>query len=506
MDFNNIDFNSNQVFGGESNFTQEQVTELMKAMSAGDQTGRELNGQITSGSSLKVESLEPALKVLTSTDQHIKFWKMIPKQKAYNTVEEFNQLVDYGMDIGIFNNEGETPQFTDSQYRRESVKIKYMGVAGEVTHPFMLVKLQPGVGEALAQEVQNKMIFLTRAVNKDLPTADSHLISNQFDGIFRQHFVGITGHTGAMTVNALDSYWGATNVIDARGAFLTDAMVEDATHAVVNDGFGVASQIIAPPVVFNDYVKQFHESKRVMVNNPVAATQSGVMGQAVNTIVTQFGNIDVTSDIFYDYKKSRTYNEGATSAKAPNAITPDGSTPVAAVNDSASTKFGTAYAGSYFYAVAAKNRFGESAMTILSTSATAISATQSADLLFTNSDGSYAAESFVIYRTEAGVSNYQTAKFYPIFEINKAELTAGYDGGVAGYVRDRNRSIPNTYTATIFDNTPDVYAFKQLAPMMRMDLAVTSPSRRFMVLLYGTPVLYAPKKKAVIKNIGKRGL
>jgi hypothetical protein len=117
--FDNVDFNSNDVLGGD--FSQEHVSELLKAMSAGDQTGRDLNGQITAGSSLKVESLEPALKVLTNTDQHIKFWKMIPKQKAYNTVEEYNQLVDYGMDIGIFNNEGETPQFTDSQYRRESV-------------------------------------------------------------------------------------------------------------------------------------------------------------------------------------------------------------------------------------------------------------------------------------------------------------------------------------------------------------------------------------------------
>lgn len=502
--FDNVDFNSNDVLGGD--FSQEHVSELLKAMSAGDQTGRDLNGQITAGSSLKVESLEPALKVLTNTDQHIKFWKMIPKQKAYNTVEEYNQLVDYGMDIGIFNNEGETPQFTDSQYRRESVKIKYMGVAGEVTHPFMLVRLQPGVGEALSQEVQNKMMFLTRSVNKSLAIADSHLVSNEFDGIFRQHFVGITGQTGSVTVNDLDKYWDATNVIDARGAYLTDKMVEDASHSVVNDGFGTVSQIIAPPVVFNDYVKQFHESKRVMVNNPVSATQNGVMGQAVNTIITQFGNIDVTNDIFYDYKKARVYNDGATSTKAPAAITPDGSTPVAAVSDSAATKFGSTYAGSYFYAVASKNRFGESAMTILDTSAVSVTATQSVDLLFTITEGSYASESFVIYRTEATASNYQTAKFYPILEISKAELTAGWDGAAAGLVRDRNRNIPNTYTATVFDNTPDVYAFKQLAPMMRMDLAVTSPSRRFMVLLYGSPVLYAPRKKAVIKNIGKRGL
>ena len=473
----------------------EEVADLMKAMSAGDQTGRDLNNTDTSGSSLKTESLDPSLKVLTNSAQDIVLYKMIPKEKAYNTVEEYNQLKDYGLDgTGIFNTEGETPQFTDSIYTRRSVLIKYTGIAGEVTHPYSLVRLGSGVGNALAKEVQNKMQFLVRSINTALPTGNSDMVSEEFDGLFKQHYDGIVGATGT-----LDDYANSSAVIDARGKALTDANVEDSVNAVVNDGFGVANTIIGNPSIFNDYVKRFHESKRVNVNNPTDATTGATMGQKVNVIATQFGNINIKHDIFFDRKVPVLYNAASTNAKSPATPTVGG-TPTA-VNTDASTKF-TDGAGSYFYGVRAKNRYGESAMLLFSTSAQAVLATQSVDLSFSQTDNAYAAESFVIYRTKVDATPYTTAKFYPIFTISALERTNGYDGGTAGLVRDRNRSIAGTYSALVMDFNPDVVALKQLAPMMRMDLARTSPAYRFMVLCYLTPVIYAPKKIAKITNIG----
>lgn len=485
--FLNTEYNAGEVF------------DLMKAMTASHSTGRDLTNTDTSGSALKVESLDPMLKILTSRDKHIVLWNQIPKDKAYNTVEEYNQLVDYGLDVGIFNDEGEAPQFTDSIYRRKAILVKYMGVAGEVTHPMQLVRLGSGVGNMLATEVQNKTQFLIRAMDKAIPTGNSDHVSMEFDGIFKQHYDGVVGSTGT-----LNTYFDDSVVIDARGAYLTDALVESAAHGVVNDNYGAVSSIMAPPVVFSDYVKQFHESKNIMVNNPIAGTTGAIMGQAVNQIQTQFGMIDVNNDIFFDYKTKKKYNGAATSSKAPAACVAGGA-PVAAVTDT-SNMFGTTYAGDYFYAVTAKNRYGESAMTILSTSAVTVASTESVDLQWTQSGGSYAAESFVVYRTEKGATPYTTADFYPIFTITVAELAAGYDGAAATKVRDRNRFISNTYSAIVYDNSIDVWAFKQLAPIMRMDLARVAPSFRFMVLCYGSPVLYAPKKMARIVNIGKRGL
>ena len=41
----------------------------------------------------------------------------------------------------------------------------------------------------------------------------------------------------------------------------------------------------------------------------------------------------------------------------------------------------------------------------------------------------------------------------------------------------------------------------QLAPIMKMNLATLGPCIRWMILLYGTPVLYAPRKWMKWKNI-----
>jgi hypothetical protein len=455
-------------------------------------TGRDLNNTDTSGSALKTESLDPTLKVLTNTDQHIVFWKMLPKEKAYNTVEEYNQLKDYGLDVGVFNGEGETPQFTDSIYTRRSVLIKYSGVSGEVTHPFSLVNLGSGVGNALAKEVQNKTQFLLRAINKGLSTANSGMVDKEFDGFFKQHYDGVVGSTGS-----LDDYTNASCVIDARGKALTDANVEDAANAVVNDGFGSVSTIIGSPAVFSDYVKRFHESKRIIVGQSggVAGAQ---MGQSVNDIMTQFGNIKIANDIFFDYKRPKLYNAAATSDKAPAA---PGSLSRAAVSADTSTKF-TDGSSTYWWAVTSKNRYGESAMAIVNTSGLLVATTESVDLSFTQTDTAYAAESFVIYRTKAGVTNYATADFWPIMTVSVAQKLAGYDGAAGTAVRDRNRSIPGTHSAMVMDVATDVLAVKQLAPFMRMDLARVSPAYRFMILAYLTPVIYAPRKMAKIINLG----
>lgn len=488
MDIN--DYNLGALDNGTT--SQSDLDNLIKAMTAGDQTGQQLINTETSGASLKTESLEPMLKILTSKEKNIVLYNMIPKQKAYNTVEEYNQLVDYGGDSGIFNLEGETPSFTDSIYERKSVLVKYTGIAGEVTHQAQLVRLGNGV-EAMQQEVYNKTQFLLRAINKSLSTANSDNIDAEFDGIFKQHYDGISG-------GSLDAYTNSNNVIDARGNALSDEDVENAVQAVVNDNFGNVSTIIGNPKVFSNYAKRFHEIKRVNVNQPDSATTGAIMGQKVNQIQTQFGNIDIKNDVFFDYKTAKAYNAAATNAKSPAAPTVDGTTPIA-VNTDTSTKF-TDGAGTYWYGVTAKNRYGESAMSLFATAGQAVAATESVDLKFAQTDTAYASESFVIYRTKKTATAYTTAEFWPILEINKAQLAAGYDGGAAGIVRDRNRVLPGTTSAIILDNDVDVWAIKQLAPIMKMMLARTSPSERFMILSYLTPVIYQPRKVARIINLG----
>jgi len=101
--------------------------------------------------------------------------------------------------------------------------------------------------------------------------------------------------------------------------------------------------------------------------------------------------------------------------------------------------------------------------------------------------------------------------FYPIITVpvtgsdaKRGSLANGVDGAAVGKVRDRNRYLPGTENAYLTQHDTDVYEFKQLAPLMKMDLAILGPARRFMVLLYGTPIVYAPGKIIRFINIGRK--
>ena len=105
----------------DANFMNENAGAILKAMEAGLGTGRDYNNTLTNGPGLKVESLDAVVKVLENKLTDLVLWNGMNKTKITNTVHEYNQLYKYGQDTGIFNLEGETPQFTDSQYRRKSI-------------------------------------------------------------------------------------------------------------------------------------------------------------------------------------------------------------------------------------------------------------------------------------------------------------------------------------------------------------------------------------------------
>lgn len=504
-------YNDLAAFGGAGN-----VADVLKAMEAGLQTGMQYDNQVNNGGGLKVESLDAYIKVLANRLNQLVVYNEMPKQRIENTVHQYNQLYKYGEEIGIFNREGETPEETDTQYIRKSIIAKFMGVTGQVTDPAMLAKLAGGMN-MYTREVQNKTTLLLTLINTRLTDADSTCIEEQFDGIFRQHMMGVAavdkGSTeGISTEQILNAYYGSQAVIDAQGGILTDALVEDAADRVVNVYNGYIDRIVSAPVVFNNYVKKFHESKRVVVgmsNSVVGAT----MGQSVNDIMTQFGKVSVKSDKFFDVRRPIKASATASSPKAPAIPVAKAVTVTNAANagkavtvEDTETNF-VLHAGSYGYLVTAKNRYGESAPLKLTDTALAVATNQSVDLQFTApASSAYAPTCYVIYRTKKVTALTDTTEYYPIFTIPASMLADGYDGAEAGKVRDRNRIIAGTKSALIYYNDSQINEYLQFGDTRKLDFAITAPSRRFAILNYGTPCLYQPAKICRIINIGDEGL
>lgn len=473
---------------GFGSATQAELGELQKALEAGSVTGRDVDGLLdASGAPLKVESLEGTLKSLTLSEQDIRFWQRVPKMPAYNTVEEYLRFISPGSDRGGFVTETELPEEEDSVYQRASVLIKFLGVTKSVSLAMQMVNTGAGIGNIIQRETKNGSLWILRKADRSLAFADAGVNTNEWNGFYALHRDQFT---------SLATWYDSNSVIDCRGVRITESNVEDAVLDI-HKNFGFASLLMGPPVVASNIAKNFY-SLKLFTPNTVQIT-GGNVGQRVNKITTQHGDIDLDSDIFLARNPGRLTTAAATSTKAPASPTAVSAT---ATNDSG-TKY-TDIAGDYYFGVAARNRYGESQVVALDASAVTVGAAQSVDLVFTDGGGAYPATGYVIYKgkkDDTG-SAITATTLYPIFEVSTANLTAGYDGGAAGAIRDRGRFLPDTETAFVVQNNEEVWSFKQLAPLMKLDLALLSQARRFMCLLYGAPALYAPRKMVQFINVG----
>lgn len=469
--------------------SSENVDALNKALSAEQMTGRETTDLTTaSGAPLKVESLEKTLKHLTFRESDIKLWKNLPKKPAYNTVEEYNQQTSYGANKGGWNREGELPQEEDSVFIRRAQLVKYLGVTKSVTHQMTLVNTV--VGSVMERAIKDGTMWILRTLNQGLYFGNEKIIPEQFNGFLAQQQQSDAWPNYA-------AYMDSEMVVDLKGSAMTEEAIENAANSIV-ENYGLGNEIYGPPAVLSNFVKNFYGNKFIMPNS--AALSNGIMGQNVQSFDSQFGRIGLNHDVFFKKLPSKNSTSSANSQQAPTKPIWDITTPTDVKTSISGSKWASGEGGNVYYAISALNRFGESDLSINSVAVTAVAA-GAVDLKFADGGGVNPATAYRVYRTKVGGS--ATSEFFPLFEVSLDDLTRGYDGGAPGIIRDMNRILPDTDQSllTQFDN--EVIEFAQLAPLMKMDLAVVSPAFRFMVLLYGTPFLYAPKKMVRFINIGK---
>jgi hypothetical protein len=451
-------------FNGFGMAPQQDVEELNKALSAGYQSPR-----TDGGNALRVESLEATLRVLTYNQAHIKMWRDIPKLPAYSTSEEYTLQRSYGGESGAFTMEGELPQVQDSNYERRVALVKFLGTQGEVTHPMTLVK--PAHGNVIALETQNKAIWLMERLERSLFAGRASLIPQSFDGIDEQV--------------QTDPIAQAANVIDLRGGVITEDRMEEATNIVV-ESYGVSTDFYGAPRTLSDAVKQFYPKERY--NQPYPA--NGRVGMAINSILTQAGEINLKTVVFLRSGKNNGVKKApsaATAVRAPGAPT----VVAAAVSTAAGSLFAADDIGTFQYKVSAMNRFGESAAAQESGGVAVAAAGDGNDLTITPNGAGEPATAFRIYRSRVGgVAGTEEI----IDEVpNSGAATTVY--------RDINRYLPGTSRAYLAQMNTQALSFRQLAPMLKIPLATMAASIRWMQLLYGTPIVYAPQKFVIFINV-----
>lgn len=455
-------------FGAGPSMTAEQLGELTKALSAGNDVNNPGSAPGV-GFPLRVESLERTLKNVTYRMEHIRLWKNIPKIPALNTVEEHNEISSYGSGNEGFVAEGALPGEDDTTYARKTVQIKFLGTTRRVTHPMTMIK--PAHGNVIANETVAGTMWLLRVLERALFNADSSLSSLQFDGFAKL----IAGAPQA-----------ATNVIDMRGQPLDeDALIDAALIISDSPNFGVPTHLHINPKVKADLVKSFFPKARYELGND----GNGMVGLDKKGFTSPAGEVMFEPNVFLDDGGAPLPAFGGALAPAVPTI----STAAAVASDAASL-FAAADAGSYFYKVTAHNDFGSSVALdfVAGPTAIAVAAGQKVTIGLTPGVGQGATKWYQVYRTVKGGAAGNTRL------IARIPATGG-----AQTITDLNASLPFTTKGFMWQQNLECLSFKQLAPMLKIPLATVDMSVRWSQLLYGSPVLYAPGRSVMFVNIGR---
>jgi hypothetical protein len=448
---------SGGLVGNTYGLPSQELQDLSKALGTGQLVGNNLgDAYVDGGAPFRVQSLEGILKVVTFQDRNIIFWRDIPKLQAYNTVEEYNRLVSYGGAGSGFFKEGGLPKEDDSQYERKAALVKFMGTTGIVTHALSLVR--SAHGDVIGREAKNRTLALLKQVELALFFGNSEHDSLAFDGIEKV----ISDEVIAQ---------GKQNIVDMRGSALDEETLEDVSQ-IISDEFGVLTTMYLGNKALTDLAKQILPNGRFSLP---FGDQAGRLGYRIRHFDSQTGSFELKPNVFL---KPGAAPKAVADSGAP--ASPTVTSLVAGAN--AASKF-TAQA-THYYAVAALNSDGESLPSAVSNVSVSVGE----------------AVTITIASVPAG------AKYYKIYRGTSAAnikemITVKATGGVIHI--DKNDDLPGTAKAFgIMLDAEQGLSFKQLAPLMKMDLATIAASYRFMILLYGVPVVYAPSKMVIIKNIG----
>jgi hypothetical protein len=444
------------------------VQELRKALSAGQDVN---NPGVAAGTGfpLRIESLERTLKVVTYRMDDVRLWRNITKLPAYNTVEEYNRLREYGSGTAAFIAEGDLPTGDDSTYSREFTIIKYVGTTRLVTHVMSLVR--PAHGPVIAQETVNGTAFLLKQIEKGLFFGDSSLIPVQWDGLQSLIVAGAP----------------AANIIDLRGIPLSEEVLNDAALTVKTaPNYGRPTDLYCADGAYSDLAKSFYPAERYPI--PPGGWQDGMVGMNIKGFHSMVGPVLFNPDVFLEF------GDRPSAAIGPTATRPDPVTesvaPACVADGTAANRFLASDIGDYRYRVVAVNRYGKSAALVMTGPVTMDGATKK--ITMTVADGAKLASCYEVYRSPKGGAA----------GTEKLAFTVARSGATT-LITDQNIYLPGMSQAFMIQQNIEYFSFKQLAPFVKIPLATVDTSIRWMQLLYGAPTVYAPGKSVLFRNVGR---
>jgi hypothetical protein len=455
----------------------DQVAELQKALTSG--YGTDVS-TLSGGGAFRIQSLDRTMMATIQENKHFRLFNELAKQPAGATVDEWTEQSGVGGFLGGSTNT-EAGNIANAQgvYNRRVGQVKYLMTRREVSFVSTLGN-NIVQSEAIEQQAGAKQL-ITDAEFLSF-SGDSTVVPTEFDGIFAQIAAGVAA-------GQIDPQ----NIIDAQGGSLSSVnFVNQAAAQVAAYGnYGQPTHIFCSQNVQADFDTGLDPAFRV----PLTDVNGGgtQLGAPVKGIRTSWGDVANMPDVFIpDEKNLRPFEADFPAIAAANAaLAPPGVAVDASVTD-ASSSFGAAQAGNYYWLVTGLNAAGQS--TGFKTAQTAVAAGKRVTLTITRSAGAQET-GYAIYRSRLNGTN-GTTDFRLIKRIAVVGATTPYV--------DFNIDLPGTTKAFILNLMPGDQAitWRQLLPMLKFPLyptvAATIPWAQ---LMFGYLRISKRRHHAIVKNI-----
>lgn len=493
--------------GASQAMDANQAEELLKTL----QVGHGYLGaptQLVGGGALGVESIDGTLKSVTYDATNLVMWPSISQDRAYSLVEQYVRTNAYGDEGSPYIPESGSPVMNDANYNRSAQKVMFFSTRRGVSLAATLVRQNFG-NDIESLETQNGTMWMLEKLERELYLGNA-LYSNagQFDGSLQAipikmqnlNLMGAdqqirSGNTDfTAQARAFDGYGGNQTVVYSKqGDILNESDIELEANVLV-ENFGRPSELHLPPKQLSDFIKQFYPKERV---NQLGV-ESGRAGYIVREMVTTAGGIQLRPNVFLKPKQGVKANPDRIGVpNAPATLTNNATLSVVfgsgnALDQPAGSPASLLNAGDvYAYTVTSVNEQGESSASLSTVSVTISSTGNNVTFKIGDPSGGNTPTHYAVYRTP------NTGAAPPLFIGYVARSGSG-----STLFTDNGQRTQGAATCYMFDMRPEVMIWRQLSPLLKINLAAISTAKEFLLWLAGTLILFAPRKSGIIDNVG----
>jgi len=466
----------------------DQSADLMKALMAGYDVGGTTQANFAA---LRIENLQDFMAILTAQERHIALLKhpKLAQPHIRTTAYEYVRQTAIGNTDYQWRSEGELGDEEEGTEDRRVALCKYQSIVGSYSLVATLVNAMVS-----PEVLSTRQRLLSMRITKE---------RSLFMGNARLGLNGVEGMEpdGIETIVTRDV--GAANIVNCWGQPMTNLHLDNAVEIIRSPGFGFASDVLIPHVIWKDFSAEFMPNFQWRPGD-VGKNNEMNVGMMVRSVPTTTGELDFTPIHLYQGLTMET----PLAASMTRAPTPAPAVTIASVATGTgqwANALGAA-GGTVEYRASLCNRYGESTAPVTVPASLAIGAgavTNSARITVTNPAAGY----------NAPVPNY--VKIYARYTnalgvvsawgcISRSPITT-LVGGAASLVYDDNgTSMPGTYRAFVLDFQPTTYQAPQLMETSKIELPMLTLSKQAAYANFWWGMSEAPLRIVMISNIGRR--